>query len=146
MGTATETQDKWLGKMAEHEGIPLALRVNVAAETSQNKQRYSRLVVITHTLEKVKTNGLPESNYNETLIDLDSEIVSLFEKNNRGVTALIETFGGNRNYYIYVLDSVDIEAVFNSLKTEHPQQKLSLFKKADPNWSLLMNYKKDYPW
>ena len=59
----------WLNANTEYEGFPIYFRrTNVpTAEFPILQPRYPRLLVLTHILTQVKSNGLPESAYNASL-------------------------------------------------------------------------------
>jgi hypothetical protein len=43
------TEAPWLTAMAEHEGLPLALRVRPGADTPDNRAKFPRLVLASRT-------------------------------------------------------------------------------------------------
>ncbi len=51
----------------------------------------------------------PEPDYNDSLVDIDHDLVGAFEPSASGITVLVETFGGRRNYYIYVSADAPVE-------------------------------------
>src|SRR5205807_1328903 len=94
--------DPWLGKTVEHEGHPLALRVRPKVDTADNRSAFTRLLLVTHQLAQVRSNGLPESDYNQSLAGLDQDMFRFLEGKGDGIVALVETFAGKRTYYAYV--------------------------------------------
>ena len=101
---------------------------------------------LTHTLAKVRPDGLPEPDYNETLAGLDLRIIQALEESRRGLTVIVETFGGRRNYYAYLRSPEDAQQVFASLEHCHPEHALSLSHKTDAEWTLFEHYRQRFPW
>ena len=71
---------------------------------AEHKSKYPKLICIKHEFDRVKDNGLPTAEYNESLIDFDGEVVNLFDPNKSGIIILVETYGGARNYWFYITD------------------------------------------
>ncbi len=104
------------------------------------KSIYPRLFSIEHSLEKVKLNGLPESEYNKSLEDFDHKMCSLFENSTHGIIILIETFAGKRIYYFYVTETIDISTITDKIKKQFLDYELDMTIKNDENWGLLTEY------
>ena len=132
---------KWLTIRKEYEGNPLYLRKPNHQNIWTKKNYYSKLVCITHTFDSVKSNGLPTGDYNSSLIDFDGEIVELFKQDDNGIIFLIETYGGERNYWFYVKETCDSNLKFEKLKKHHQNKKLEISTRDDEQW----NFIKDYP-
>ncbi|MEP3448357.1 MAG: DUF695 domain-containing protein [Nonlabens ulvanivorans] len=131
----------WFTAEIEHEGLPLYLRLPNYKNIWQYKSKFPKLICITHEFDSVKDNGLPTTDYNESLIDFDGEVVSLFESNEYGIIFLVETFGGARNYWFYLAESKPFVKTFKDLQTKHPEKKLELDYQIDSDWDFI----KDYP-
>ena len=102
------------------------------------------LAVVTHEFTKRKPNGLPEPNYNESLFEMDIELVRAFDVDRMGVPALVETFGGKRHYYFYVAADTDVSAIISAVARRYPEERLSWTVRPDPQWGFLERYAKDY--
>ncbi len=146
MNESQTVADPWLTAMVEHEGYPLALRVRPTADTEKNRTRYPRLAVITHTLAQVRPNGLPEPDYNDLLAEFNLAIVEAVDQHDAGLTVLVETFGGRRNYYAYVAAADHAESAVDSLRKRFPEHQLSLAGRMDGDWRFLNDYRKAFPW
>ena len=104
-----------------------------------HKKVFSVLVVVTHELSKASPNGLPDPDYNDGLLNFDADIRSAFEQKQTGQTVLIETFGGKRKYYIYVIRNGPGRPVAKSDSRSHRQdygrlrqrQKSAIFEELD---------------
>ena len=96
---------EWLTSETEYEGLPLYLRFPNYANIWTYKEKYPKLICVTHNFENVKDSGLPTTDYNASLIDFDGEVVNLFQPDKNGIVILVETYGGSRNYWFYILDS-----------------------------------------
>ncbi|WP_228853533.1 DUF695 domain-containing protein [Aegicerativicinus sediminis] len=132
---------EWLTTKTEHEGLPLYLRLPNYKNIWQYRSKYPKLICITHEFESVKDNGLPTAEYNESLIDFDGEAVNLFDPKKGGIIFLVETYGGARNYWYYIVDSKFFFKKFHELKDKHSDKNLELNYRNDPEW----NFIKDYP-
>jgi hypothetical protein len=132
---------EWLTTETEYEGNPLYLRLPSYKNIWQYKSKFPKLMCITHIFDSVKDNGLPTADYNISLIDFDGEVVSLLESSKNGIVFLVETYGGARNYWFYVLDSEYYSKIFEDLQTKYPEKKLELDYRNDSDWGFI----KDYP-
>lgn len=137
---------QWLGASFQYEGFPLALRVRPSADAADNRARFTQLVRLTHQLAQVSANGLPEPDYNRSLVHFDKDAIELFEPAREGVTALVETFGGKRIYYGFASASAPLERRLNELRQRYPEHDISIEASDDPEWRFLSNYRKDFPW
>lgn len=132
--------------MTRYEGFPLALRVRPNADTSANRAALMSLGVVTHQLPQVRDNGLPESEYNNSLEDFDLALQAAMEGEGAGLVVLIETFAGKRNYYGYVNDCESLRTRVDSLRQEFPQHGLTVKCRADSGWRFYERYRNDFPW
>lgn len=107
---AVELARGWFCGVLEHEGFPLMLRFPERPDFDVIEKRFPKLLVIAHQLENVTASGLPDPDYNDSLADLDLELVSIFEAAASGIAVLVETFAGRRSYYFYVEESAVAEA------------------------------------
>jgi hypothetical protein len=62
---------QWLGSTVRHEGFPLALRVRPDADSPANQKALPHLVALTHHLDQVRVDGLPEAAYDDGLALFD---------------------------------------------------------------------------
>jgi hypothetical protein len=145
-GPKQDKQDPWLTAMVEHEGYPLALRVRPAVDTPGNRSLYRRLLLVTHQLARVRSNGLPESNYNESLAGFDSDIFQFLESQGDGIVAFVETFGGKRTYYAYIDAGATFKTRLQQLEAKYPEHVLRVGFREEPNWETYNLYRKLYPW
>ena len=136
----------WLGATVNYRGAPLALRVSPRADSPARRRSFPYLVVLTHHLAKVRSNGLPDPGYNDTLAEFDATIISTLGRRGRGVSVLIETLAGRRNYYAYTRSRVVGAKAFDDIRAQHPEQKLVFRGRTDPRWSVLERYRKEFSW
>ncbi len=131
----------WFTGEVQHEGFPLLLRFPKKPDFDTLQIQYPRLVIVTHQLEKVKPSGLPEADYNDSLEDMDQDIITSFPA---GIAVLVETFGGRRTYYIYTTASATVEEAKRKIATKYPKARLEWKASDDPNWRLIRGYSEDY--
>jgi len=141
---AAEPETTWYSGEVSHEGFPLHLRFPEKPDFDSLSEKFPKLLFVTHALDKVTSSGEPESSYNETLSEFDHEIINAFSTPFMGLTVLVETFGGERTYYMYVSKDASIENRKLYFSTEYPQHNLSWEIKNDPDWKFIRGYSSDY--
>ena len=134
----------WKSKQLSHEGVPLLLRYPEGLHADSDKTLLPVLAVVTHAFLNASPNGLPEPDYNDSLIIFDRDIRATFENGGIGHTVLIETFGGKRKYYIYVAQGLDLAGKIASLSKSYPQERLSLSVHPDAEWGFIKKYAKEF--
>ena len=132
---------EWLTKEVEYEGIPLYLRKPSYQDVWNFQKSYTQLICISHSLDSVKSNGLPTADYNLSLHDFDDEVVDLFDAKEEGVILFVETYGGSRNYWFYASSNVDYATRFKALQEQNRDKRLEISTREDKNWDFI----KDYP-
>ncbi|WP_342315550.1 DUF695 domain-containing protein [Lysobacter sp. FW306-1B-D06B] len=129
-----------------HEGYPIYFRrpdIRVC-EFESLRPQFPVLLVITHHLSVVKSNGLPESDYNRSLEDLDSALLEPFSGEVHGLVAVVETFAGKRTYYVYVNASFDLDQFERAITSRNADARLTWERDDDPTWRLLRGYATDF--
>ena len=135
---------KWLSVDRTYEGFPLFLRYPKGLDFGALCPKFPRLIVVTHTFTHRKSNGLPEPDYNHHLIHMDQQLVRLFNVDHMGLPVLVETFGGERNYYFYVANDFDAGAAITQVFQTFPHEKLSQSIRPDPDWSFIKKYSAEF--
>lgn len=102
--------------------------------------------MLTHTLEHVTENGLPEKEYNKSLMDFDLYVCDYLEKSEQGITVLIETYAGERNYYCYGIKNYPITTMLSDLNRIYPMHKITIETRTDEQWKFLNDYRILYQW
>ena len=134
----------WITTEKTYEGFPLFLRRPANLDVEALRPTFPTLAVVTHEFTKRKPNGLPESDYNDGLAKMDHELVTAFDVDRMGVPALVETFGGKRNYYFYVTADADVPAVIAAVANRYPEERLTWLVRSDPKWGFIENYARDF--
>jgi Family of unknown function (DUF695) len=134
----------WTVKKLTYENYPLIVRYPTNLNYDELQKNLPTRLVVTLNLEKITDLGLPEPKYNDSLESFDIYLVDYFKEIIEGQCVLIETFSGNRNYYFYVSEKVDMERFKTNIKIKFPLQNLEFGIKNDPNWWLIRQYNKDY--
>lgn len=135
---------EWATAKKEYEGFPLMLRRPTNLDIDSLRPTLPTLAVVTHEFTKRWPNGLPEPDYNETLFEMDDELVSAFDVDQMGVPVLVETFGGKRHYYFYVTADTDVPAIISVVVQRYPSERLSWTVQPDPQWGFLKRYATDF--
>src|SRR5258705_10453022 len=104
----------WATAKMEYEGFPLMLRRPTNLDVDSLRPALPTLAVVTHEFTKRKSNGLPEPDYNESLFEMDLELVRAVDVYRMGVPALVETFGGKRHYSFYFAANPDVRAIISA--------------------------------
>jgi hypothetical protein len=134
-------EQKWLTKKIEYEGLPLYLRKPDYQDIFTYRNNFPNVLHVTQNLKEVKSNGLPESDYNESLFEFDGQMCNLFQTKDEGLIFLIETFAGKRHYYYFISDSADYGERIEKIKRDNPDLDIETNSYADKDWGFL----KDYP-
>ena len=134
----------WRTKEVAHEGFPLLLRYPENLNFDANKIAFPLLAVVTHEFSKVSPNGLPEPEYNDSLLSFDSDLRATLEAGQIGQTVLIETFGGKRKYYVYVAPEIHVDEKVASVSKRYPGERLSSSVHSDPEWGFIKRYAKEF--
>jgi hypothetical protein len=134
----------WATAQTEYEGFPLMLRRPTNIDVDSLRPSHPTLAVVTHEFTKRKPNGLPEPDYNESLFEMDIELVRAFDVDRMGVPVLVETFGGKRHYYFYVTADTDVPTIISAVSRRYPSERLSWEVRPDPQWGFLEKYAKEY--
>lgn len=135
---------EWLTAELTYEGFPLMLRRPAELDVDLLRPLFRTLLVVTHVFEKRRPNGLPDPDYNETIFPLDEALVGAFDDTGDGAIALVETFGGERNYYFYITDDIDVGSVIASVEAIDPTAQLNWNCRSDPSWKFLEHYASEY--
>ncbi|MFE0501280.1 DUF695 domain-containing protein [Lysobacter soli] len=136
----------WLLSNTTYEGYPIYFRrpdIRVS-EFESLRPRFPVLLTVTHHLGAVKSNGLPESEYNLSQIDLDSALLEPFEDELHGLVAVVETFAGKRTYYFYVSASFDLDEFERAITSCHADVLMTWERDDDPTWRLFRGYARDF--
>jgi hypothetical protein len=142
--TEIRGQRKWVVSRHTYEGFPLLLRRLERLPFPSRRQELPTLATITHTFSKRLPNGLPETDYNASLLEMDLRLVDAMNDESIGLPVLVETFGGKRMYYYYVVDQRSAEKRFEDIRPLFPAEELSFESKADPDWGFMQRYAKDF--
>ena len=135
---------EWATAQKEYEGFPLMLRRPTNLDIDSLRPTHPTLAVVTHEFTKRWPNGLPEPDYNDTLFEMDDELVGAFDVDQMGVPALVETFGGKRHYYFYVTADTDVPAIISAVAQRYPSERLLWTVRPDPKWGFLERYAADF--
>lgn len=136
----------WHTAESEYDSLPILFRkpfIKVSEFPTLSKD-YPVLMVLTHSLEKVRSNGLPEPEYNQSLENFDLAITAPFKIDTNGIVGLIETFSGKRTYYIYITEFFKVSDFVENLKSQFPYENCAIEVEPDQNWRLLNGYARDF--
>jgi len=134
----------WKTGEFEYDGFPLYLRVQDGLNYNELEKDYPQFISVTHNLSSVKNNGLPESDYNKSLIDFDGYLIGILEHSANGITVLVETFGGKRTYYMYSRSDVDVSSIEQEIEQLYPEHQLEIESSNDNDWSFIRKYANDW--
>jgi hypothetical protein len=145
MGHATnEPQTSWVSLRREHEGFPLYLRFPTALDYDALQSKLPVRLVVRHTFSLRRFDGAPEPRYNDTLEEFDRFVINYFANPDRGQVVLVETFGGERNYYFYLAGAAESETLLAAVRQRFPGQRVDAQSKSDPEWRFIRRYRAEY--
>ena len=139
-------EPEWLIRTTQYDGFPIALRVRPAAGGPSIKESYPHLGVLSHTLARVRKDGMPEPAYNATLEEFDGAVHALLEKDTGGIIMIVETFGGERNYYACVRDEQAHQRWIEDVSRRFPEHDLSDTFKSHAAATFYRKYREDFEW
>ena len=130
----------------EYEGFPLAIRACPLESDDPIWELNPHLAFLEHELAQVRSNGLPEGEYNRGLDAFDHEVHQAFERDSIGLVMIVETFGGKRCYYACTRSIDDAVATLEDLAKRHAEHKLKIGTKPDRSHSFYRRYREDFKW
>jgi hypothetical protein len=136
----------WSSAMVEHEGFPLALRVRPTIDQPSIAAEFPHLAILSHALAKVRSDGLPEADYNESLAELDASVHDSLQTCGGGLVMIVETFGGTRNYYACVRGEDVLGTWLTTVLAGHVGHELTGRFVADRAWKVYRSYRRDFRW
>lgn len=134
----------WRNLTRTYEDFPLYLRCPVGLDYDTLALTFPVHVTVTHEFSLRRFDGAPEPRYNDTLEAFDQAVVRYFTASGEGCPVLVETFGGERNYYFYAKQSVDPQAVAADLRVRFPGLRLTASARSDPAWKFIRSYAKEF--
>jgi hypothetical protein len=135
---------KWLIAEKTYEGFPLFLRRPDGLDVDLLRPALPNLAIVKHKFTKRKPNGLPDDDYNHGLAEMDHVLVSAFDVDQMGVPALVETFGGERNYYFYVASDADVTETISKIASRYPAEQISWSVRPDRDWAFIETYAREH--
>jgi len=134
----------WLTGEKIYEGFPLFLRRPAELDVEALRPAFPTLAIVTHEFTKRRPDGLPDLDYNHGLAGMDHELITAFDVDNMGSPVLVETFGGKRLYYFYVLADTDVPAIISVIARRYPEERLSWSVRPDPEWRFIQRYAREH--
>jgi len=134
----------WTVTQHTYEGLPLFTRYPVNLDYDKSMAELPIRMTASLTLSRVTAKGLPEAKYNTSLEPLDNFIIEYFHSRGEGQCVLVETFNGQRHFYVYIAERASVDEFRNALVAKFPAAdvKVSVFR--DPNWSFIKKYAAEY--
>ena len=140
----SEAESRWISIRREHEGFPLYLRYPAALDYALLQAKLPFRSVVTHAFSLRRFDGAPEPKYNDTLEAFDGFLTGYFASPDRGQIVLVETFGGERNYYFYIADPADTETLLTTVRRQFPGQRVDAECEKDSEWRFIQKYRAEY--
>lgn len=89
---------------------------------------------------------MPEPSYNTTLGGLDADVHDTLEGCGGGLIMIVETFGGERNYYACVRDMDAHRNWLSELTRDHLEHELVGDFRSDDASGFYRRYRSDFKW
>ncbi|PUA27397.1 MAG: hypothetical protein B0W54_12500 [Cellvibrio sp. 79] len=136
----------WHTAEAEYDSLPILFRKPYikVSEFSYLSKDYPVLLILKHHLQVVKSDGLPEGGYNQSLEEFDLSITAPFKIDTNGIVGLIETYAGKRTYYIYITEFFKVSEFVETLRNRFPGENCTVEVEPDSTWRLLNGYARDF--
>jgi hypothetical protein len=129
----------WLTSQQWHEGYPLVIRRPKGVDYHALPPK---LVIVTLVLdpERTLTNGLPNPDYNDSLVDFDDDVLQKLSGLNLGRVVLIQTLCHERTYYAYCDAEQSLAGVQAYFLHTYPNLRVELREQPDPKGDFIRNY------
>ena len=101
---------------------------------------------IEHEFDKVKSNGLPDNDYNRSLFQFDMDVLDALSESGNGFAFLVETFSGKRTYYGCFRDQAEVESHIEAVRKAYPRHKIEMGFRPNAAWKFYADYRKQFPW
>ena len=135
--------EDWLVIESEFEGLPILLRVR---RDGLNNPEIPHLGIVNHRFERVLDNGLPQADYNDSLLAFDYAVLTCLEEASAGIVYIVETFSGKRNYYACVKTEAAFRQSMGSLLQEFPDHDCSIRFRDNMGWLFYRDYQDMFDW
>lgn len=131
--------DSWTAAEGRIDGRPSLLRFRPGLAHYLGDARFTRRLHVTWTYEDDGSSGMPSDRNSADMKVLEDRLVSALEAAHAGVLAFVFTYGGNREWHIYVNDSVELGEVINEALADLPRLPIEMAIEDDPEWTELAN-------
>ena len=136
----TSIPENWSILKSENDGKPMLIRKNVGCEKIAGNKNYSTGCGIAFQLKFPDENGLPNTEKEPELNNLEDDIFEIFENDLNSIVPIVITTSGFREYVIYTKDLSEFQNRLSKLKEKYKQYELTTYNKNDENWKTYKSF------
>ena len=125
----------WSVNEGQNQGNLMFVRKNDGCKNIAGHKDYPFRCGIAFELNKPTENGLPSSEENHELNDLEDRIFELYQNDLSGIVTLIITTSGFREYVLYSKSSATFNEKLKQLCSLNTNYNLTSYCELDRNWS-----------
>ena len=133
--TAAAPKEFWWTYLAQYDGVPGVVKVNLAIHAKMPSEEYPDVVITGPTYTSVKKSGLPEEADAERLDALAKKVIATVKKVTPSIYVGSFSYKYRQVHYIYLKHSEGVEQALAKLyEKECKDCKATILVKADSTW------------
>ncbi len=126
-------RDEWTISEGERDGLPMIVRFNAGLRSVLGDKRYPFRVGIAVPLQSPQPGGLPSSEENLALNDIEDEIINLFNNHQRGFLSAVITTNAMKEYMVYSRTDT-VADIIDALNDQFPGYAFQHYVARDEAW------------
>jgi len=139
-GTVTAQTDSWWTYIADYDGLPGSVRLDMGVYPSTPDENYP-IVVITGVQYEKHLDGLPQAKDLVGLNEVQERLVGVFEGEFEAIYVGTFTHNGEQLHYIYVSAKAEVRDSLEAFyKANCPELEFYINIKPDPSWKAYRNF------
>lgn len=139
----TSDDYRWSILETTYDGDPLLIRLNATAKEWLGHPSLGIRLGFAVPLNAPNEGGLPTSEENRELNEVEDVILQEFEARTRGVYALALTTGVMREFVLYVGADADIAAIHEAIRQRVTTHEVQCMAVKDPAWDTYTQFAPD---
>jgi len=128
--------DDWRVAEGEHNGNPMIVRLNTAYRKFAGVEGYDHQVGIAMPLLDPQPSGLPSTDENAALDEIEDNLCGLFESGKESIFVAVITTSGMRELVFYTRDPENVKAKFEQAKSSVDGHEVQLLIQPDRDWKI----------
>ncbi|ERN42646.1 protein of unknown function (DUF695) [Rubidibacter lacunae KORDI 51-2] len=142
-GKASEEKPFVIGRVYE-DGLPLIYSFDDSMLSQATIDSFPWLTVISWNYDGTMNNGMPPTEINERMVELENELVRNFDRSSNSKWVFNRTGNNLKEFAYYIKDRDDFLKVLNSALSEHPTYPIEITFYHDPTWKEIHKLRDDF--